>query len=87
MSAGRQGIAIVCAPGQGEPGPCPAGTVPTAEAVVLVDPSALPALEAASQPFDSMQAGQFFMFGLVSTLGFWLLVHGVGLVLRLVREA
>lgn len=53
---------------------------------VLLTPSELSAVQAASVPFDYAQAFAFWSFAFGTTLLFWLTARGVGTILNLIRR-
>ena len=51
----------------------------------LIDPASAPVLDNAMQPYDSAQGLQFFSFAFGTVLTFWLIAHGIGQLLHLIR--
>lgn len=88
MSLGKTQTILICSAGNpwGIQGPCPQGqTLATQDAYVLFT-SASSSLELNTEPFDPVVAGEFFALALTSTVLFYLAVHGISLVLKMVRD-
>jgi hypothetical protein len=78
---------IVCVPGNGLQGSCPAGQVQSVTQAYLIAPSESTWLELMAQPFDSGEAGVYFGFAFASTLFVYLISLSAGSLISLVRRA
>ncbi|MGC5809327.1 hypothetical protein [Ralstonia pseudosolanacearum] len=53
----------------------------------VVDPSSASSLEAATQPFDYMQAAGFWGLAFTTIISLWLVSHGAGAIVNFLRRA
>lgn len=87
MSAGTVQTIVICAPSPFSQAPCPSGqAVSTIQGFVL-DPASQASFNALTEPFDYSIASQFFMFGFVTVMSFWLLGFAVGAIVNRVKRA
>jgi hypothetical protein len=79
---------VVCIPGSsGIQGACATGSVESVTQAYLIAPSEAARFDLMAEPFDSVQAGQYFGFAFASTVFVWLLSLGAGAVIKMVRSS
>lgn len=78
---------VVCVSGSsGVQGACPVGSVQSVTQAYLVAPGEAARFDLIAQSVDPLVAGQYFGFAFASTIFVWLFSHGLGQLVRMVRN-
>lgn len=78
---------LVCQPSAFPQAPCPSGQGIFLVDSYLLDPAQSSVYETLVEPFSTEIAGQFFLFGLVTVLSFWLLGIAIGIFVNFIKRA
>lgn len=79
---------VVCVNGSsGVQGPCPTGQVQSVTQAYIISPTEAQTFDLMAEPFDSSTAMAYFSAAFATTLAFWLVSLGAGMIIRMVKSA